>query len=192
MISATATASVDVSMANSIGALQGLSQRLAAEERAKLTLLDGDIASINSAALIENMWLDIHRLEYDIALAQHNAQLEVQRYLGLLNDTLFTLQQQSSFNASLAERYFADPIHSEALSQELLSAEKALLDTQRQLFYATNALEYKWMERFEFEGQRGREVLFSLTSQQLEDYLVALEDFDNTQNMGNDLCAAAY
>ncbi|ANW26967.1 hypothetical protein BA953_22825 [Vibrio coralliilyticus] len=186
MISATAMASADASMANSIGALQGLSQRLAAEERAKLTLLDGDIASINSAALIENMWLDINRLEYDIALAQHNAQLEIQRYLGLLNDTLFTLQQQQSFNAGLAERYFADPIHSEALSQELLAAEKALLDTQRQLFYATNALEYKWMESFEFEGQRGRDVLFSLTSQrQLEGYLVALEDFDNTQNMGS-------
>ncbi|MYM59077.1 hypothetical protein GTG28_07560 [Vibrio sp. OCN044] len=186
MVSATKTASADASMANSIGALQGLSQRLAAEERAKLTLLDGDIASISSAALIENMWLDINRLEYDIALAQHNAQLEVQRYLGLLNDTLFTLQQQSSFNASLAERYFADPIHSEALSQELLTAEKALLDTQRQLFYATNTLEYKWMESFEFEGQRGRDVLFALTTeQQLEDYLVALEDFDNTQNMGS-------
>ncbi|MEZ9409345.1 hypothetical protein [Vibrio lentus] len=186
MVETTNAASADASMANSIGGLQGLSQRLAAEERAKLTLLDGDISVINSAALIENMWLDINRLEYDIALAQHNAQLEVQRYQGLLNDTLFTLQQQNSFNASLSERYFADPIHSEALSQELLNAEHALLDTQRQLFYATNALEYKWMESFDFEGQRGRDVLFSLTTkQQFEDYLVALEDFDNTQNMGS-------
>ncbi|MCZ8497831.1 hypothetical protein O9929_03365 [Vibrio lentus] len=45
-----------------------------------------------------------------------------------------------------ADRYYANPVHYSVLTKEALNAELAFAELQEWMFYAVQALEYKWQE----------------------------------------------
>ncbi len=124
------------------GELGAERERLAAQEKA-------DIEGIDSTAKVETMLLDMKTL---VLSSQENAvilQQEVGRLTGLLRERKTLERRIDSHTNTLANRYFADPIHKLRYLNELLIAERTFTIAQQTAFFMARALEYKWNVPFD-------------------------------------------
>ncbi|WP_445357762.1 fibronectin type III domain-containing protein [Microbulbifer sp. ANSA002] len=166
-----------------IGNLEEMSIRLAAEEQAELNDLSNQLLDVESKARIRAMWLEAHTIALDIAQSEVTLKQEIERLAGMLNEAQRVLNQIFTTNKNLAERYFADPIHGVRLTTDMLRAERSFDEVQKWLFYAVNALEYKWQEAFEY-GVFNKNTLFSLRNvQELYDFYSAMQSFDQISSL---------
>ena len=91
----------------------------------------------------------------------------------------------SQNQAQQVDRYYANPVHYSVLTKEALNAELAFAELQEWMFYAVQALEYKWQEAFT-DPERGfhRASVFKIQNiPQLVDYFAALQRFDDIRNL---------
>jgi hypothetical protein len=168
-----------------VGSLQALSQQLAAEERATLMSLESDLLDVESEAKIRTMWLEANTIALDIAQAEITVEQEVERALGMLNQANRVITQIHNTNEDLAVRYFADPIHSSRLTRAMALAEHSFDEAQKWMFYAVNALEYKWQEPFRgsITGSTKAAVYTLRNASDLEDLYNELVSFDAERSL---------
>ncbi|WP_444903243.1 fibronectin type III domain-containing protein [Microbulbifer sp. CnH-101-E] len=168
-----------------IGKLEAMSIRLGAEERAKLNDSSNKLLDVESRARVRTMWLEANTIALDIAQAEATVEQEVERLVGMLNQAQRVMNQMFTTNANLAERYFADPIHTSRLTTEMLRAERHFEEAQRWLFYAASALEYKWQESFvgSVTGSRKEDIFQVRNAQELRDFYSEMLSFDQLRNL---------
>ncbi|MCH9691573.1 MAG: fibronectin type III domain-containing protein [Gammaproteobacteria bacterium] len=166
------------------GELNALSQQLAYEERAEIHALNAKIDEINFLARIRSMWLEANVLTLDIALAEANVEMEVERLVGLMNQTNRLLTRAMDLQSGLIDNYFADPIHLKRVNEDLEVAEFAFDLAQEWMFYAVQALEYKWQEPFVGISGLRRDSVFALrNAEALETFYYAMKDFDDKRKL---------
>ncbi|MFS1522876.1 fibronectin type III domain-containing protein [Microbulbifer sp. 2304DJ12-6] len=166
------------------GELQALSQQLAYEERAQIQALRAEINEVNFKARIRSMWLQANILNLDIALAEANVEVEVERLVGLMNQANRLLTRAADLQSGLIDNYFADPIHLKRVNKDLEKAEFAFERAQEWMFYAAQALEYKWQEPFSSDSGMVRDSVFALrNADALEHFYYEIKDFDDARQV---------
>ncbi len=166
------------------GQLEGQKEELASRERA-------DLEGIESQARVKTLLLGMSTLAVDSLEAGQLLQQEVARLAGLYREKADLEARIAERNASIASRYFADPIHRLTAEYGQILANLDFDDAQRWLFFMVRALEYKWNTPFSnFQYPPGGRVwsagsLFKLrNSDELEAFYDAMLAFDALINRG--------
>ncbi|CAH6910444.1 conserved exported hypothetical protein [Vibrio chagasii] len=156
-------------------------QTLAALERATIRGLERELLDINTRARIRALVLELKSAEVDIAKSMTYLAYEVERLVGLSAEAERLIAQLSQNQQQQAERYYANPVHYSVLTKGALEAEFAYAELQLWLFYAVQALEYKWQEPFKNEQKSlDKQSIFKIQGiDQLIDYYHALVVFDS-------------
>ncbi|EEX34162.1 MULTISPECIES: hypothetical protein [Vibrio] len=159
-------------------------QTLAVLERAAIRGLERGLLDINSEARIKALTLELETTKVDIAKSLVYLEQEVERLIGFSSEARRLIAQLNQNEVRQAERYYADPLHYSELTAETLRAELYFVELQEWLFYAVQALEYKWQEPF-YDRTRGfdKNSVFEIQDiQQLVDYFASLKRFDDVRN----------
>ncbi len=168
------------------GKLQALSQQLAYEERAKIQALRTEMNEVNFQARIRSMWLEANIINLDIALAEANVEIEIDRLAGMMNQVHRLLTDAAELQSGLIDNYFADPIHLTRANKDLEAAESTFDRAQEWMFYAVQALEYKWQEPFVTTSGLKKDSLFALrNANSLKEFYAEMENFNEYRRLHN-------
>ncbi len=160
-------------------------QTLAVLERATIRGLERGLLDVNSKARIKALMLELKAAEVDIAKSLSYLAYEVERLAGFSAEAERLIAQLGENQQQQADRYYANPVHYSVLTKEALNAELAFAELQEWMFYAVQALEYKWQEAFVAPGKGfNRASVFKIqTIPQLVEYFKALQRFDDIRNL---------
>jgi hypothetical protein len=147
-----------------IDKLDILSAELAKAERSEVRTLNSDFLDVASQATVRNLWLRVKSAEMDSAIAESNYDIEVERYIGMAMQTRELLRKAEELRANQLERHFANPMHLNQSTADLVNAEASFKVAQEWIFYMLQALEYKWQEKFISSTGKTVNSLFSLRS----------------------------
>jgi hypothetical protein len=128
--------------------LQGDKEQLQAEENMKIKAKDDELLDVNSQANIKTWLLQMSSLSLQSSEAVMLLRQEFSRLAALYNERDEIEREMDECNDLLSERYFADPIHRLRMQDTVLDAQYAFEESQKWVFYAAKALEYKWNEPF--------------------------------------------
>jgi hypothetical protein len=166
------------------GQLEARKEELAASERA-------EVEGIESDARVKTLLLGMSTLAVDSLEAGQLLQQEVARLAGLYREKADLEARIAERSASIASRYFADPIHRVTAESGQITASLGFADAQRWLFFMARALEYKWNTPFaNFQHPPGGRVwsdasLFKLrNADELDAFFDAMLAFDGLINRG--------
>ncbi|MCP4697972.1 MAG: hypothetical protein GY862_14135 [Gammaproteobacteria bacterium] len=134
----------DAKVINSIGALEAEKERLAAQQQAEITYLNGKIQAINSAAHVKGLLLNMSILAIDSESAALTMSQELSKLQALLDEQIYLEARWTASKDELASRYFADPVHRLILNDKVIEAEFVFKTAQRWLFWLVRAYEYRW------------------------------------------------
>ncbi|TQV82636.1 hypothetical protein FKG94_07870 [Exilibacterium tricleocarpae] len=123
-------------------------QRLALAERAEINVLNAQMDDAAFVKTIKNLQLEVAVLELSIVQAQLAIRQELDRLNQMFSQAQRLISQILITNASLATRYFADPIHGRILTADMRQAERRVDLAKRWLSIAKSALEHKWQDTF--------------------------------------------
>lgn len=124
-----------------IGQKEAQKERLAAAEKAQ-------IEGIDSAARVKTLWLGMRTLVLDSQEAVILMKQEAGRLAQLLREQGELERRLKERDASIARRYYADPIHRLTSQYDMLVANLAFDSAQKWIFFMARALEYKWNAPF--------------------------------------------
>ncbi|WP_345772791.1 hypothetical protein [Vibrio sp. Isolate22] len=160
-------------------------QTLAVLERATIRGLERGLLDVNSKARIKALMLELKAAEVDIAKSMSYLAYEVERLAGFSAEAERLIAQLGENQQQQADRYYANPVHYSVLTKEALNAELAFAELQEWMFYAVQALEYKWQEAFVApdKGFNRASVFKIQTIPQLVEYFKALQRFDDIRNL---------
>ncbi|MFA0491876.1 hypothetical protein AB4563_23290, partial [Vibrio splendidus] len=160
-------------------------QTLAVLERATIRGLERGLLDVNSKARIKALILELKTAEVDIAKSMSYLAYEVERLAGFSAEAERLIAQLGENQQQQADRYYANPVHYSVLTKEALKAELAFAELQEWMFYAVQALEYKWQEAF-ISPEHGfnRASVFKIQNiPQLIEYFKELQSFDDIRNL---------
>ena len=179
-------ADADIKNTKSIGVLQALSTELAAAERVKINEAYTQIRQTEFASMIRSRLRDVSLLELEIEKAALSAEQEQERLMGMVSQAARLMTQVEQTNQNLADRYFADPIHASRLTKSMEKAERSFQTAQEWMFYAAQALEYKWLVDFSHNGYTTEDILRARSVTDLEGILDSgLQPLDSNKNVAN-------
>ncbi|WP_434762878.1 hypothetical protein [Vibrio fortis] len=160
-------------------------QTLAVLERATIRGLERGLLDVNSKARIKALMLELKAAEVDIAKSMSYLSYEVERLAGFSAEAERLIAQLGENQQQQADRYYANPVHYSVLTKEALNAELAFAELQEWMFYAVQALEYKWQEAFVAPEQGfNRASVFKIQSiPQLIEYFKELQRFDDIRSL---------
>ncbi len=160
-------------------------QTLAVLERATIRGLERGLLDVNSKARVKALMLELKAAEVDIAKSMSYLAYEVERLAGFTAEAERLIAQLGENQQQQADRYYANPVHYSVLTKEALNAELAFAELQEWMFYAVQALEYKWQEAFVApdKGFNRASVFKIQTIPQLVEYFKALQSFDDIRNL---------
>ncbi len=161
------------------GRLEASKERLAALEEATIT-------GIESEATVKTLLLQLATLDVDSREAALLLQQEVSRLTALYREKEDLEKRLAQRDASVARRYFADPIHRLRSSADMESAHHAFDEAQRWMYFMVRALQYKWNSPFEnfehpFQSRRlwSANSIFKLrNADELLAFHRAMDDFE--------------
>lgn len=119
------------------GQLNAKKEELAALEQATLE-------GINSAAAIKTMLLQMNVFSIDSQEAAVLLTQEVNRMAALYREKADLERKLAERDASLARRYFADPVHRLRSQTSMIQANLSFEEARKWLFFMVRALDYKW------------------------------------------------
>jgi len=179
-------ADAEIKDTKDIGALQALSTELAAAERVQINEAYTQIRQTEFDSMIRSRLRDVSLLELEIEKAALSAEQEQERLMGLVSQAARLMTQIEQTNQNLADRYFADPIHASRLTKAMEKAERSFQTAQEWMFYAAQALEYKWLVDFSHNGYSTEDILRARSVTDLEDVLDSgLQPLDSNKNVAN-------
>ncbi|MFS1894254.1 hypothetical protein [Vibrio lentus] len=160
-------------------------QTLAVLERATIRGLERGLLDVNSKARVKALMLELEAAKVDIAKSLSYLAYEVERLAGFTAEAERLIAQLGENQQQQADRYYANPVHYSVLTKEALNAELAFAELQEWMFYAVQALEYKWQEAFVApdKGFNRASVFKIQTIPQLVEYFKALQRFDDIRNL---------
>ncbi|OEF72914.1 hypothetical protein A148_19820, partial [Vibrio splendidus 1F-157] len=160
-------------------------QTLAVLERATIRGLERGLLDVNSKARVKALMLELEAAKVDIAKSLSYLAYEVERLAGFTVEAERLIAQLGENQQQQADRYYANPVHYSVLTKEALNAELAFAELQEWMFYAVQALEYKWQEAFVApdKGFNRASVFKIQTIPQLVEYFKALQRFDDIRNL---------
>lgn len=164
--------------------LEAQKERLAAEEQAQ-------IEGIESRARVKTLLLGMRTLAVDSQEAALLLTQELNRLVALYREKEDLEQQIAEQDASVASRYFADPLHRLASQADMVRANLAFDEAQKWLYFMIRALEYKWNTPFRNYSFGGRawsaDTLFKLrNATELEQMFQAMDSFENQIQLPKD------
>jgi hypothetical protein len=168
------------------GDLEKQKEELAAQERAEIVALNNQLIDINSDAKIKTWLLSMNTLAVDSQEAGVLLKQEIGRLVALFREKADLEARIAEADASLSQRYFADPVHRLSAQHHMRRAHFAFDQAQKWLFFMVRALEYKWNEPFDLpaslssDGRRWRSAdLFKVrNADELLDFYNAMVEFD--------------
>ena len=141
-----AAVSAIVNLAN--GAVQADAEvrkgQLEAEKDQNAAMQQAQITGIDSAAAVKTMMLDMSTLLIESQETVLQLQQAVNQMAGLYREKQQLEQKIAQQNATLATRYYADPVHRLLAQSDMAAADLAFNEAQRWLFFMQRALAYKW------------------------------------------------
>ncbi|PMM64150.1 hypothetical protein BCT49_16145 [Vibrio lentus] len=156
-------------------------QKLALLERSRIKGLRAEQLDVFTEGRIKELTLELETAKADMAKSLSNLVDDAGR-LVIFSAEAQRLVAQIEQNEHLkSERSYADPLNFSALTVETSRAESQFSNLQEWLFYAVQALEYKWQESFydRIEGFDKNYVFKLQDTQQSTVYLDALKRFDD-------------
>jgi hypothetical protein len=167
-----------------IAHLEAQKERLAADEQAEL---DG----IESEARVKTLMLGMRTLAVDSQEAALLMTQELNRLVALYREKEDLEQKVAQQDASIASRFFADPVHRLASQADMVTANLAFNEAQKWLYFMVRALEYKWNTPFRNYSHAGRtwsaDTIFKLrNATELEQMFEAMDSFENQIQLPKD------
>lgn len=158
---------------------------LEAQKERNAAMQQATITGIDSAAAVKTMMLDMNTLLIESDEAALQLQQAVNQLMGLYREKQQLEQKIARQNASLASRYYADPIHRLLAQADMADADLYFNNAQRWLFFTERALAYKWNTplNHEFPLNSGtiwtEKTLFKLrNADELNEMFNAMNDWD--------------
>ncbi|WP_168433429.1 hypothetical protein [Pontiella sulfatireligans] len=166
------------------GQLEADKERLAAQENAKLE-------NIENAAKVETLMLGMKTLAIDSQEAAILLTQELGRLAALIGEKDELERTLAESGASLAGRYFADPVHHLRSQHQTLLANLSFDEAQKWLYFMARALEYKWNTPFMNYFYLGRKwstgTLYKLrNADELEQMYNAMASFNSLVQLPSD------
>ncbi len=164
--------------------LQADKERLAARQQATITGIESD-------AVVKTLLLQMNTLAIDSREAALLHQQEVNRLVALYREKEDLEQKVAQQDASVAARYFADPVHHLASQADMVTANLAFEEARKWLYFMVRALEYKWNTPFRNFSHAGRtwsaDTLFKLrNATELESMYEAMDSFESQIQLPKD------
>jgi hypothetical protein len=187
MLAHTTNAFVQKELNRKIGQKQEAITRLQTEKEAQFAYLSSEQDAIDSAALIQNMFLDMRVLQIDLINSQIRLAQEMDRLVGYYDQIELLRNQKELSELRLVQRNFVDPSYRIEVTNAALQAEKTFASTQRWIYLMLQALEYKWPltgegKNLEINSIRSG-ILQSRTAKELEEILTTeISGFDHVQS----------
>lgn len=166
------------------GQAEAQKEQLAALEQATIT-------GIEAAATVKTLALDLKTLAVDSQSASITLQQEINRLVALYREKSQLESKIAQQNSSIAQRYFADPIHRLASDADMESADLAFDEARKWLYFMERALEYKWNTPFQNFSYQGRtwsgQTLFKLrNAAELQSFYEAMDNYDSQIQLPKD------
>ncbi|MCG9546211.1 hypothetical protein L1D37_20925 [Vibrio sp. Isolate33] len=170
------------------GALKGSSieaelyiQKLALLERSRIKGLRAEQLDVFTEGRIKELTLELETAKADMAKSLSNLVDDADRLVAFSAEAQRLVAQIGQNEHLKSERSYANPLNFSALTVETSRAESQFSNLQEWLFYAVQALEYKWQESFydRLEGFDKNFVFKLQDTQQSTAYLDALKRFDD-------------
>jgi hypothetical protein len=167
-----------------IANLEAQKERLAAEEQAQ-------IEGIESHARVKTLLLGMRTLAVDSQEAALLLTQELNRFAALYREKEDLEQKIAEQDASLATRYFADPVHRLAAQSDMVTANLAFVEAQKWIYFMVRALEYKWntpVRNYPFGGRTwSAATIFKLrNATELEQMYQAMDSFESQIQLPKD------
>jgi hypothetical protein len=164
--------------------LEADKERLAARQQATITGIESD-------AVVKTLLLQMNTLAIDSREAALLQQQEVNRLVALYREKEDLEQDIAEQDASIASRYFADPVHRLASQADMVTANLAFNEAQKWLYFMVRALEYKWNTPFRNYAFGGRtwsaDTIFKLrNAAELELLYEAMDSFESQVQLPKD------
>lgn len=172
-----------------IGLKQKAITRLQTEKEAQFVYFNQEQAANDSAALIQNKFLDMRVLQIDLINSQIRLAQEINRLAGFYDQIDLLRNQKSLAELRLTQRNFVDPTYRIEVTNAALAAESSFDSLQRWVFLMLKSLEYKWPltgEGKDSEVNSARsDILQARTASQLSDILTSkVSRYDDIQSFG--------
>jgi hypothetical protein len=165
--------------------------RLESEKECLAALEQATIEGINSAATVKTLLLGMNTLAVDSMEAALLLTQEANRLTALYREKAALEQELTERNASLAQRYYADPIHRLRSQSDMIGANLSFDEAQKWLFFMIRAMEYKWnvgMNNYPFMGRNwSSSSVFKLrNTDELEMFFLAMDSFESQLQLPKD------
>ncbi|WP_444896000.1 hypothetical protein [Microbulbifer sp. SSSA005] len=160
--------------------LEDANTALAAEHRVKLYDSSGKILEAGSRYRLESLWFEVNAIVLELAQSEATLVQESKRLPMILNQANRMVADIINDAPELAQRYFADLIHSRRVPKEVLKAANDFDQAQKWLLYTAEALEYKWQRPFVIRNlDISKESVFHLrNAEDMWDLYGIMMDFD--------------
>jgi hypothetical protein len=187
----TGLAFADVANAAAQLGLGAWKAQLEADKERLAALQQATITGIESDAFVKTLLLQMNTLAIDSREAALLHQQEVNRLVALYREKEDLEQKIAEQDASVAARYFADPVHRLASQADMVSANLAFEEARKWLYFMVRALEYKWNTPFRNYAFSGRtwsaDTLFKLrNAAELELMFQAMDSFESQIQLSKD------
>ncbi|PTO55750.1 hypothetical protein CWN88_21600 [Vibrio splendidus] len=156
-------------------------QKLALLERSRIKGLRAEQLDVFTEGRIKELTLELETAKADMAKSLSNLVDDAGRLVTFSAEAQRLVAQIEQNEYLKSERSYANPLNFSALTVETSRAESQFSNLQEWLFYAVQALEYKWQESFydRIEGFDKNFVFKLQDTQQSTVYLDALKRFDD-------------
>ncbi|PMH27180.1 hypothetical protein BCU71_20785 [Vibrio lentus] len=156
-------------------------QKLALLERSRIKGLRAEQLDVFTEGRIKELTLELETAKADMAKSLSNLVDDADRLVAFSAEAQRLVAQIEQNEHLKSERSFANPLNFNVLTIETSRAESQFSNLQEWLFYAVQALEYKWQESFydRIEGFDKNFVFKLQDTQQSTVYLDALKRFDD-------------
>jgi hypothetical protein len=164
--------------------LEADKDRLAARQQATITGIESD-------AVVKTLLLQMNTLAIDSREAAMLHMQEVNRLVALYREKEDLEQEVAAQDASIAGRFFADPVHRLASQADMVRANLAFDEARKWLYFMARALEYKWNTPFRNFSHAGRtwsaDTIFKLrNAPELELMYEAMDSFESQIQLPKD------
>ncbi len=190
LVAYTANAVFQAGMEVAKGFAQAGKEKLAAAEKGAVHSLNDALLDVNSKTQIKTWLLRMNTLAIESSEAALILEQEIGRLTGLQSEKEALERRKAEVNETLAERYFADPSHRLLMESSVQRAQLAFERSQKWMFFAVRALEYKWNQKFEHPDYLGRahssKALSKLrNAEELQDMYNAMDDWNQNRSIGS-------
>lgn len=127
-----------------IGRKQKAIARIQTEKEAKFVYFTQSVEANNSAALIQNKFLDIRVLQIDLLNSQIRLGQEVDRLAGFYTKMNMLRSQMNGAQNRLLQKNAIDPIYRIEVTKSAIEADETFKQAQLWSYLMIRALEYKW------------------------------------------------